>query len=117
MFVYGTFLKVSYCTKIRSNFNICHSINLSDIDDDLWPSLLQVFASCSVDRTIRVWDARAAPTKACMITAKDAHDRDINVIHWNRKEPFIASGGDDGLIKIWDLRQFKVRKLCDRMMG
>lgn len=91
--------------------------NLSDIDDDLWLSMLQVFASCSVDRTIRVWDARAAPSKACMITAKDAHDRDINVIHWNRKEPFIASGGDDGLIKIWDLRQFKVRQLSDTMMG
>lgn len=43
-----------------------------------------------------------------MLTTADAHDRDINVINWNRNEPFIASGGDDGVLKIWDLRQFEV---------
>jgi ribosome assembly protein RRB1 len=43
-----------------------------------------------------------------MLTASCAHERDINVISWNRNEPFIASGGDDGMLHIWDLRQFQV---------
>jgi ribosome assembly protein RRB1 len=39
-----------------------------------------------------------------MLTVSNAHDTDVNVISWNTNEPFIASGGDEGHLKIWDLR-------------
>ncbi len=38
----------------------------------------------------------------------NAHENDVNVLSWNRDTSFmLASGAEDGTLRVWDLRNFK----------
>lgn len=76
------------------------------VEDLQWsPSEKTVFASCSSDGTLKIWDTRSKK-HAPAISVK-AHKADVNVISWNPSVNYlIASGSDDGEISVWDLRTF-----------
>lgn len=107
------------------------------VEDLQWcPTRSNVFASASVDQTIKIWDAR---TKSNAQLSVHAHDSDVNVISWHKyvrdpllvewlsingvvcadpwlflfflsfcrtKEHLLASGSDSGVFSIWDLRMW-----------
>lgn len=79
-----------------------HSQSVEDIQ---WsPVEPEVFATCSVDRTVRIWDTRTRDKSMLFVAA---HKQDVNVISWNRiAQHLLVSGSDDGSFKIWDLRKF-----------
>ncbi|VWU48596.1 ribosome assembly protein RRB1, putative [Hepatocystis sp. ex Piliocolobus tephrosceles] len=88
-----------------------------------------IFAMCSSDKSIKIIDIRnlknqvvtnsnnnnsntnnsntnnSNTNNGTVITINNAHSSDVNVISWNSNgEYLLASGGDDGLVKIWDIR-------------
>lgn len=80
----------------------------ASVEDLQWsPTEITVFASCSVDRSIRVWDIRSKARQS-VASIVDSHNSDVNVISWNRMTSYLLlSGGDEGDIRVWDLRNIK----------
>ncbi|KAI9230246.1 MAG: WD40-repeat-containing domain protein [Piptocephalis tieghemiana] len=76
----------------------------SSIEDLQWSHKERtVFASCSADQTVRIWDSRMASRAPAL--SYHAHNADVNVISWNRRVDYLmASGGDDGTFSVWDMR-------------
>lgn len=88
-------------TTSNTNFS-GHSASVEDLQ---WsPTEATVFASCSVDGSIAIFDTRLGVKPG--LSARVANC-DVNVISWNALTPFLmASGHDDGEFCIWDLRAF-----------
>jgi ribosome assembly protein RRB1 len=75
------------------------------VEDLQWsPTEATVFASCSADGAVKVWDTRM-PTAAGLSTQVSSSD--CNVISWNAQVGhLLASGHDDGSFATWDLRSW-----------
>jgi ribosome assembly protein RRB1 len=76
------------------------------VEDIQWsPGEKTVFASASVDRTVRIWDTRGQSGPQITV---NAHNDDVNVISWSSSVGYLlASGCDDGSFKVWDLRSIR----------
>ncbi|KAH6777929.1 Transducin family protein / WD-40 repeat family protein [Perilla frutescens var. frutescens] len=78
----------------------------ASVEDLQWsPTEPDIFASCSVDGSIAIWDTRIGKSPAVSIKA---HKADVNVITWSSLAScMLASGSDDGTFSIRDLRLLK----------
>ena len=68
-------------------------------------------ASCSLDRTIKIWPLFGSTTSSnfTLGIGANGHSSGINCIDFcTGDKPLLASGGDDYKIKIWDYNS----KMC-----
>ncbi|KAF5385166.1 hypothetical protein D9615_001342 [Tricholomella constricta] len=86
----------------------------SSVEDLQWsPSEPTVFASCSADCSVQIWDVRSRGRKS-VAGIDSAHESDVNVISWNKSTTYLLlSGGDEGGLKAWDLRNVKKKGSTD----
>jgi len=69
------------------------------------PNDKNTFLSCSVDRTIKLWDIRA-PSKSQMTFT--GHTDDVNCVDFMPSDnTTFASCGEDGTVRIFDLRSYQ----------
>lgn len=69
-----------------------------DVLDLAWSPNDYFLASCSIDNTIIVWDARALPN---MLQTLKGHTGLVKGVAWDPVGNFLASQSDDRSIKIW----------------
>ena len=76
----------------------------ASVEDIQWsPAEATVFASCSADQHICIWDTREQTKPMLRV---HAHQSDVNVISWNPLTSYmLASGAEDGGLRAWDLRE------------
>ena len=63
----------------------------------------EIFMSCSLDKQIKVWNIKLAlENNNTPLFTLDGHNKGVNCISAPTDKPFILSGSDDHLIKLWD---------------
>lgn len=65
------------------------------------PRDTNTFASASLDKSIKVWTLNSQTTKSNFTLS--GHEAGVNCVdYYKGDKPYLISGGDDRLVKIWD---------------
>ena len=80
---------------------VCLEGHNSDVNVVKWSNDLQLFASCSFDKTIRFWDIRDYKYINILSSVQYADINDISIFS-KGGDTIVAVGHADGLVTIWD---------------
>jgi ribosome assembly protein RRB1 len=95
--------------KVTPSYSACGvNIDNPSVEDIQWsPTEGTVFATAECGGIVKSYDTRCAG-RAMLTNQIHENGSDVNVISWNPIiSNLLASGGDDGLFSVWDLRNFQ----------
>ena len=87
-----------------------HSRAIYDVD---WCHKSGLIATAGGDDAIKIFteddsesiDSKNSPNFVCLVNQNAAHDQDVNCVAWNPvSQGILASCGDDGEVKIWQIK-------------
>jgi ribosome assembly protein RRB1 len=84
------------------------NIDNPSVEDIQWsPTESTVLAAAECGGYVKIYDTRCQG-RPMLSTKIHSNGADVNVISWNRiVSNLLASGGDDGVFSVWDLRNFR----------
>ncbi|KAF7634669.1 Protein HIRA [Meloidogyne graminicola] len=81
------------------NFRFGHSLDVLHLD---WSPDGKYLASCSLDNTIIIWNARKLPEKLTTLKQSGGgHSRGVKGLSWDPVGRFLATQAEDNTLKIW----------------
>ncbi|KAI9466468.1 WD40-repeat-containing domain protein [Coemansia mojavensis] len=81
--------------------------SLEEIQSAAWHPTNAFQLSTTDDICVRSWDLRADSKNMQTMTIDYAHSGKVRALDYNPNLPYIiASGGDDGCVRLWDTRNF-----------
>jgi WD40 repeat protein len=81
-------------------FNLHHTLrgHTQPITQIAWSPDGRLLASCSADRTIRLWDTQTA----LLLHTLSGHSDEVNSVAWSADGRLLASASNDQTIRLWD---------------
>ena len=79
-----------------------------DVLDLSWSPDQKYLASCSVDNSIMIWDARDLPQKLATVTG---HEGLVKGVTWDPVGKYLASQSDDRSVRIWRTSDWREEKV------
>ncbi|MFY7825992.1 MAG: WD40 repeat domain-containing protein [Flectobacillus sp.] len=91
---------------VASNYQLQHDIvaHLFAINDICYHPTLPLFATCSMDKSIKVWDGVNFKLKKVIDKARHAsHGTSVNKLLWLKESALLVSGSDDRNVSVWKI--------------
>jgi ribosome assembly protein RRB1 len=87
------------------------SVGEVSVEELQWsPSESTVFCAAESGGFLSIYDTRAPNRAMLRHLTHEKSKADVNVVSWNRHvSNLLATGGDDGTLSVWDLRQFSAK--------
>ena len=102
----GVVLGDSFGGPVHEQWRCVHMLrgHASDVLDLSWSPDQKYLASCSVDNSIVIWNAKELPQKLTVLTG---HQGLVKGVTWDPVGKYMASQSDDHSVRIWRVSDWK----------